>query len=348
MQNCYEAVLAHVRAGEACVMLTSLAFGNGRPAGVVRKKEVMTLAQLKGDPPEPEIAKAVAQALDTGGIQQLKTRDGRLVIEPFTPRPRLLVFGGGHVALPLCEFADRIGFSTVVMDDRPFFASRSRFPKAENVVCASFEDCLDLLKPCCRDYAVIVTRGHRHDGIVLRQLLGKGLAYLGMIGSKRRIAGMWRELEQEGFSRRQLEEVHAPIGLGINAATPEEIAVSILAELIACKNGSGKKEAYSDMDLRVLSEAAKKQALPVALLTILSSRGSVPRRAGAKMLVFYDGATVGSIGGGCSEAGVLRRARELMGSPGCQLEAVDMTGEAAEDEGMVCGGTMEVLIEVPG
>ena len=133
--------------------------------------------------------------------------------------------------------------------------------------------------------------------------------------------------------------------------TPEEIAVCIVAQLTCCRRlGSDQPERHrqvvnrSDFDQEVLDELAKEDRGPMAMATILSSQGSVPRGAGAKMLITPWGSTVGSIGGGCAEAGVIREALDLIGTGGWKIYEVDLTG-SAEDEGMVCGGVMEVLIE---
>jgi xanthine dehydrogenase accessory factor len=272
-------------------------------------------------------------------------------MEPFIPKPRLIVFGGGHIAKPLSEFASRVGFAVTVIDDRPSFANSSRFPEAEKVICEDFEKSFNLINLRKFDYVVIITRGHRYDGVVLREVLKHDLSYVGMIGSKRRVKGMMGELLNEGFSKDKLDLVNSPIGIDIGAITPDEIAISIISQLISYKNkGSVNKygESFSlpEFDIEVAEKVFEKSSMPKALLTILSSKGSVPRKAGAKMVAYLDGRTVGSIGGGCSEAGVVTKAREIMLDKGFLIEHVDMTGDAAEAEGMVCGGIMEVLVEV--
>lgn len=271
------------------------------------------------------------------------------VVEPFFPEERLIVLGGGHVALPVVEFAAKIGFSVVVVDDRLSFANTERFPWAKEVICDSFEHALDNLKLKESDYVVIITRGHRYDATCLKQICsGSEPSYVGMIGSKRRTAIVKETLVEEGIDRERLNRVHTPIGLSIGAITPEEIAISIMAELIAHKRiGKAEKKTTnrSDVDYDVMRVLANEVDVPKAILTIISSKGSVPRGAGAKMIVYADGRILGSIGGGCSEAAVLGTARRLIGSKSYQVVDVDLTGDAAEEEGMVCGGIMTVLIE---
>ena len=200
---------------------------------------------------------------------------------------------------------------------------------------------------------VIITRGHRHDQACLKKLLpGTEPYYTGMIGSRRRVAAVKDELIEQGYNAERLQRVHSPIGLSIGAVTPEEIAVSISAELISCKRlkredlpGEARYTNRSDVDISVLRALAAEKDKPKSIVTVISSKGSVPRGAGAKMLVYPDGRIAGSIGGGCSEAAVISDARQIIGTGEFLLKTVDMTGDAAESEGMVCGGIMQVLIE---
>ena len=121
------------------------------------------------------------------------------VCEPVMPKERLLVLGGGHIALPVCEFAAKCGFEVHIVDDRPEFANRSRFPDAAEIVCDSFENGIRRFGVTPFDYVVVITRGHRHDADCLRVLLrGEDPAYLGMIGSRRRTRGLLEMLKEEG------------------------------------------------------------------------------------------------------------------------------------------------------
>jgi xanthine dehydrogenase accessory factor len=145
----------------------------------------------------------------------------------------LYLFGAGHVARPIVEIASLVGFRTVVLDDREKFASRDNFPKADEViVLQDFRHALEDLSLSCGGYVVIVTRGHAHDQTVLELVLATPATYIGMIGSKTKVARCFQSLKEKGFSQDQLARVHAPIGLEIGSETPEEIAVSIVAELI--------------------------------------------------------------------------------------------------------------------
>ena len=272
------------------------------------------------------------------------------VAEPVLPEERLIVLGAGHIALPVCEFAAKSGFAVTVVDDRPDFANRSRFPLAANVICDGFEHAIAGLRITPFDYVVIITRGHRHDADCLRAILpGEQPAYLGMIGSRRRTTGLLKMLEEEGFPADRLKKICTPIGLNIGAITPGEIAISILSEVIAYKrlpeHGEGDR-CCNDSDaeittLRYLAENHEKKAI----VTVLETKGSTPRGAGAKMAVSPLGKVTGSIGGGCSEAAVIQDAVRIIGTGRWKLFDIDLTGEVAESDGMVCGGTMLVLIE---
>jgi xanthine dehydrogenase accessory factor len=289
-----------------------------------------------------------------GGMKALEAVTGHeetTLIERYSPKSRLIIFGGGHIALPLVTFGAALGFYVVVFDDRPSFANESRFPSAQEVICDRFENAMDMLNIRRTDYVVIVTRGHRHDQHCLRGVLqGETPFYTGMIGSRRRVEIVKRQLREEGFSAPQLDQVHSPIGLAIGAATPEEIAVSILAEIIQYKRlapsaqtAEAPQEAFaSDMD--AVDWLAKNNETAAAMVTVIASEGSTPRETGAKMLVLPWGDIIGSIGGGCAEADVIGDARDIIREGGYCLKQIDLT-DSAEEDGMVCGGIMHVLIE---
>ena len=276
--------------------------------------------------------------------------DSLTVREPVLPRERLIVLGGGHIALPVCEFGAKCGFAVHVVDDRPDFANARRFPEAAEVICDSFENGIRRLRITRFDYVVVITRGHRHDADCLRVLLpGEAPAYLGMIGSRRRTKGLLEMLKEEGFDPDRIGTICTPIGLDIGAITPAEIAVSILSEVIAWKRkpehgAPGRCCSDSDLELSTLEYLAENHD-PKAIVTVIETKGSTPRGTGAKMAVSPIGKVTGSIGGGCSEAAVIQDAVKIIGTGRYRLFDIDLTGEVAESDGMVCGGTMRVLIE---
>lgn len=338
-KNIYSEIIDHIQNGEKVCLVSTLK-GDRGGIGTDLHRELVVDSN-------PDMV--VEHSLDKGVPQYVKQGEDQTIAEPFYPEERLIILGGGHIAIPLVDFAAKTGFQVTVVDDRLSFANTARFPLAKKVICDSFEHALGELKIKESDYVVIITRGHRYDSTCLKSICqGEEPSYVGMIGSKRRTAIVKDTLEQEGCDPDRLARVHTPIGLSIGAVTPEEIAISILAELIAHKRLGGadtKKRNCSDMDYEVLQVLAEEVDVPKAIITVVHTKGSVPRGAGAKMIVYRDGMILGSIGGGCSEATVIQDARGMIGSNTFKIAHIDLTGDAAEEEGMVCGGIMTVLIE---
>ncbi len=292
---------------------------------------------------------AILEAVGAGREAQLTRQAGEAnYVRRFLPPERLILLGGGHVSLALYEAALPLGFAVTVVDDRPAFANFTRFPAAKEVLCDSFENALPGLNVGAGDFVCVLTRGHKDDVTCMRYLLqGNEPRYLGMIGSHRRVKGLFELLGEEGFDKDRIGRVHAPIGLSIGAVTPQEIAVSIAAELIAERHAQPAvagllPQQNTDLEaLRFLADDAR----PAALLLVLSTKGSTPVKGGALMGTDKVGNAAGTIGGGCGENQALLAARRLIGTGKRQVVTVDMTNDVAAMEGMVCGGTMEVLIE---
>src|SRR5271165_2425604 len=158
-----------------------------------------------------------------------------IFIEPVLPPALLYIFGAGHVAFNLYKVARIAGFEVIVVDDRESYANRERFPDAREVIADDFEIALARMHVPESAYIVIVTRGHRDDMRVLRWAVNANTRYLGMIGSQRKTISIYNELQKEGIPAEKFANVHAPVGLEIGAVTPEEIAVSIVAEMIAVR-----------------------------------------------------------------------------------------------------------------
>jgi xanthine dehydrogenase accessory factor len=155
------------------------------------------------------------------------------------PEPVLVIVGAGHVAVPVAQVGKLLDFDVVVVDDRPSFASPARFPMADQIVVDDFEAALDGLPITPSTYVVLVTRGHVHDVRSLRRIIQRSPAYIGMIGSRRRVFAVFKLLHDEGVPIEALLQVHAPIGLDIKTETPGEIAVSIGAEILKARRGGG-------------------------------------------------------------------------------------------------------------
>ena len=299
-----------------------------------------------------ETLKQITAASERGETSYLELAAGNdSYCRKFVPQERLIVLGGGHISQPVCRIASMLDFAVTVVDDRPMFANYERFPDAENVICEAFRKAIQELHIRENDYVCVITRGHQWDGECLREILsGQMPSYLGMIGSRRRVKGLYDVLQKEGFSRTLLESIHSPIGLSIQAVTPAEIGVSICAELIAHRRSAVAKAAESpvleqtDVNRKMLDFAIHGDT-PKAIMTVIGTKGSTPAPSGAMMVIDVLGETRGTIGGGCSEAEVIGLARRIAAEGGSEIAHIDMTNEAAAQEGMACGGIMEVLVE---
>jgi xanthine dehydrogenase accessory factor len=204
--------------------------GGGRMESDVRKEAMKAMRDEK--------PKTLAFSMDQGPDDDSGLVCGGsldVFIEPVIPAPLLYLFGGGHVGLNVYKAAALAGFEVVVTDDRELYANRERFPEAREIHAGDLDAILSELAPNGDSYIVIATRGHQYDLRVLRWALNTPAQYIGMIGSARKVRTIFQQLEAEGVPPESLQRVFAPIGLEIDAATPEEIAISIVAELIAIR-----------------------------------------------------------------------------------------------------------------
>jgi xanthine dehydrogenase accessory factor len=161
----------------------------------------------------------------------------QVFIEPILGTPTLCLFGAGHVAQPLARMAKAAGFRVEVADDRVKFANPARFPEADAIVVDSFPEAAARMTLGRNSYAVVVTRGHKGDSEALQAVLGRGLRFVGLLGSRPKMVHIFADLEERGVPAEELAQVHSPLGIEIGAQSPEEIAVSILAEMIAVRRG---------------------------------------------------------------------------------------------------------------
>jgi xanthine dehydrogenase accessory factor len=174
-------------------------------------------------------------------------------VEPILPLPVTYIFGGGHISTALAKSANAAGFGIVIIDDREQFANRERFPMAQEVF-TSYENAFERIAPSASSYVVIVTRGHRDDMRVLAWAVRTRARYVGMIGSRRKVLSVYQALEKEGYLAEEFSRVYAPMGLEIGALSPEEIAISIAAELVAVRRNA--QSAQHKKLRRELREAA--------------------------------------------------------------------------------------------
>jgi xanthine dehydrogenase accessory factor len=283
------------------------------------------------------------------------------------PPPEAWLFGAGHIAQALAPLLSTLGWNVVVCDDRAEYVSEDRFPNVSARHAGAF---LDSAQACAQRndvWAVLVTRGHQHDIEILRTLAQNARPeephYTGMIGSKRRVNAVRKQMTEQGVSPDFLAKLHAPIGLPIGADSPQEIAIAIAAEMIAVRRGRrweptadggtlpkerpphlADTRNRTDLWRRAMAEIESGRS--VALATIVERRGSTPRGAGTQMLVFGNGSFAGTIGGGCGENIVLHKARELLlREERNALLDLDLTGTDPSDCADTCGGRYKVFLE---
>lgn len=290
------------------------------------------------------LQKQIARIAHIQNSQLLETEDGWIFFEKIGGRKTLVICGAGHVSIPVIEMGKRIGFYVVVIEDRPDFAEKAEQAGADLVICDSFEHALAEVSGNAGTYFVIVTRSHHFDKQCLKLAVQKQNAYVGMMGSRRKVAIVKEELQKEGIAKELLDKVYAPIGLDIGARTPEEIAVSVVAQIIQRKNTDKEASDYDEELLNALVGSARSDECCV-LATLISKKGSGPRGIGAKMLVSKTGA-VGTIGGGYVESRIIEECRFMINvaEESYKIVAVGMNkkGERAD---MICGGSVEVFLE---
>jgi xanthine dehydrogenase accessory factor len=194
-----------------------------------------TLGHPDLDARATEVARQVA---DLGVTQHFSTKDGTEVfVEGFTTPPTLVAVGGGHVGKATADLAHTLGYRVFVVDDRPEFANPERFPYAEQTVVATYDQWPSHLSLNANTFIVVATRGHRYDDMALDSALTTRARYIGLLGSRRKTLMIYQRLLQAGIPMERLQQVHAPIGLDIGALTPEELAVSIMAEVVMARRG---------------------------------------------------------------------------------------------------------------
>ena len=215
--------------------LFTIVMGSENKVGTTDHGLAAVDGEIVGDFPLPDMEreKVLALAAESSTVRTLAFDGAFVVIEPTQRVCTAFLFGAGHVARATAAMAAVVGFRVSVADDREEYANRKRFREASEIrVLERFDDAFSGLSVNREDFIVILTRGHLHDKTVLAQALKTGAGYIGMIGSQRKRDAIYRALFKEGFSKRDIDRVHSPIGLPIGAETPEEIAVSIVAEMI--------------------------------------------------------------------------------------------------------------------
>lgn len=230
-----------VKGRRQCLLVTALG-SSGEGPEQLRLSLVLGEESVPADFPYPASWLSVLNAQAAGQRSPIiaVVQDHRFLVEPCVLPPTVFLFGAGHVSQQVAALTRRVGLHTVVLDDRAEYANQERFPGADDIiVLASFENAFQDIEIGADSYLVIVTRGHSHDRTVLAQALGSRAGYIGMMGSRRKRDTIYESLIREGFQREDLQRVRCPIGLEIGAESPEEIAVSIVAELILVRSEAG-------------------------------------------------------------------------------------------------------------
>ncbi len=226
--------------GKTVVLATVISTPHGDSASVGKKlavdQEGRSAGSVGDKDLDSEIVKMCLETMEKGESTSISFTHKKDRLEMFLDLieapPTMIIFGAGHIALPLSRIGKTVGFRIVVVDDREEFASRDRFPEADDVKVMDFDKSADLLNIDSTTYLVLITRGHKHDEIILRSKACEKAAYIGMIGSKRRAAAVLSSLKRDGYSQTFLDRIHTPIGVRIGSQTPEEIALSIAAEVV--------------------------------------------------------------------------------------------------------------------
>jgi len=250
----YEEIVRLRREGKKCALATIVQVNGSIPsyqnAKLLIREDGSTMGTVGGGCVEAEVWSAAREVMESEKAKYLNFNLGNeasyenglicggqlsIFVEPVTPPQQLFLFGAGHLAQSISKVASLAGFAITVVDDRETFANPERFPDGTEVIAGEYEAIFPKLKMPAASYVVIVTRGHRDDLRVLRLAVQQPVRYLAMVGSKKKVIGLVKELEKEGVPRERFARLFAPMGLEIGAVTPEEIAISVVAEMIAVR-----------------------------------------------------------------------------------------------------------------
>ena len=282
-----------------------------------------------------ELAEGI-RTMDCPQAGLLEQNGSQVFLERISDGKRLVICGAGHVALCVIRIGVILGYEITVIEDRREFAEKAGEAGAHRVICKPFGEALDEAGDDPMTAFVIMTREHSHDVECLRRVLQRPSAYIGMMGSRSRTEQIRQQMLEEGYDARKVEQIHMPIGLRIGSRTPEEIAVSVAAELISVLNAADPGEGFPP------GMAEELAADPSGVLAmIVEKSGEAPRRPGTKMLVRTDGSFLGTVGGGYAEAEILKTARQMIAEGDRKSRTVRITMKKGT---MHCGGEIAVFL----
>lgn len=267
------------REGQRCALATIIQVNGSIPsfecAKMLIREDGSISGTIGGGCVEADVWAAAREVMETGKARRMQFSLGQdaaydnglicggqleVFVEPIEPVPTAILFGAGHISKSLCQVACLAGFQTIVVDNRESFANRERFPLADEIHAGEYEDVYPKLPVHSNTFLIIVTRGHRDDMRVLKWAVFTDAKYIAMIGSRRKVLSVYKELQKEGLPAERFERVFAPMGLDIGALTPEEIAISVGAEMIAVRRNpdtawrSAAKSALLEERLRAVTK----------------------------------------------------------------------------------------------
>lgn len=265
--------------GQKCAVATIVQVNGSIPsyesAKMVVREDGSMAGTIGGGCVEAEVWNAAREVIASERPKQMKFSLGQdaaydnglicggqleIFIEPVVPNPKAFIFGAGHISKSLSKVANLAGFASIIVDNRESYANQDRFPEAEQVLAEEYSDVFPKLDIRDTSYVIIVTRGHRDDMLVLQWAVNTPARYIAMIGSRRKVISVIKELEREGLPHGAFERIHAPMGFEIGAITPEEIAVSVVAEMIAVRRQPSadwrklSKSVFSGEEARALTK----------------------------------------------------------------------------------------------
>lgn len=282
------------------------------------------------------------QAIYQNGIFLAGNKDKSVeeadLVEQIKPEPHLFIFGAGHVSKALYNLAVIQEMKVTVADEREEVCNAERFPLAKRIL-MPYSSILQTEFNVVSPYYVIVTHGHVYDSQCLEYALNHKSSYIGMIGSKGKVAATMQKMLDKGFSQEQLDKVCSPIGIKIGAVTPEEIAISIMAEVISYFRSDKNLVTVDPNLIKVMADGHGVD------VRIVEKHGSAPRSVGSQMFVAEDGKLYGTIGGGAIENRSIEIAKQMIiDNTPYHLEA--FTLDASSDLGMICGGNAKVIFSL--
>jgi xanthine dehydrogenase accessory factor len=273
----YEELMRLRKLGQKCALATIVQVRGSIPsyesAKLLVREDGSMIGTIGGGCVEAEVWNAAREVIETEKPKHMSFNLGQdaaydnglicggqldVFVEPIIPPPRAFIFGAGHISKSLSKVAELAGFSTIIIDNRESFANRERFPEAAEIFAEEYEEVFPKLIVNETSYLIIVTRGHRDDMRVLRWAVTTQARYISMIGSKRKVISVVKELERQGLPRQIMERIYAPMGFEIGAVSPEEIAIAVAAEMIAVRRNADSnwrslsKSIFADESQRAL------------------------------------------------------------------------------------------------